>query len=211
MLKDNWVEAQLRTKIAGHAPEDLARQSLYGFLGRVLARPATAAELDVMPALAEGDAPLNRAMAAFLAALAETPEGEVRNRYHDLFIGVGRGELLPYGSYYLTGFLNEKPLAELRISLKRLGFARADGVHEPEDHIAALCDVMAQLIAASPGSCAGIFDQDKFFDQHLRPWAGQFFADLAGAKSAGLYRHVGEIGQNFMAIEEAGFSMIERA
>jgi len=205
------VEAQLRNRAAEISPEDLARQSLYGFLARVLARPATAVERDLMTSLAQGDAPLNTALAAFLDALSETPEADVKACYHDLFIGVGRGELLPFASYYLTGFLNEKPLAELRVSLKRLGFARAEGVHEPEDHIAALCDVMAQLIADSPGDCAGIYDQERFFGDHIRPWAEQFFADLSAAKSAGPYRFVGEIGKNFMAIEDAGFSMIARA
>jgi len=70
---------------------------------------------------------------------------------------------------------------------------------------------MGQLIADSPGSCSGIFDQEKFFNGHIKPWGEQFFADLAAAKSAGLYRHVGEIGQAFVAIEETGFSMIARA
>lgn len=193
------------------SPEDAARQSLYGFLARVFARPATPAEHDLMMSLAQGDAPLNQALSQFLTALTEATEAQVKDSFHELFIGLGRGELLPYASFYMTGFLNEKPLADLRGSLKRLGFARAVGVYEPEDHIASLCDVMAQLIAGSAGNCSAIYDQEQFFESHIRPWAGQFFADLTAAKSAGIYRHVGEIGKHFMTIEEAGFSMIVRA
>ena len=205
------MEALLRSETVKLAPEDVARQGLYAFLACVLARAATPAEQDLLTSLAVGETPLNKAIAAFLEALADTSEAQMQEHHHDLFIGVGRGELLPYGSYYLTGFLNEKPLADLRTSLKRLGFARAEGTSEPEDHIAALCDVMAQLIAGSATETFDIYDQDRFFAAHINPWATQFFADLEAAKTAGPYRHVGAIGKHFMAIEDAGFSMIARA
>jgi TorA maturation chaperone TorD len=205
------VEALLRKEMAVMAPEEVARQGVYTFLARVLCRAATAVEQERMAALAGSETPLNQAIAEFLQSLGETSETEVKQHYHDLFIGVGRGELLPYGSYYLTGFLNEKPLANLRVSLDRLGFAKAEGVCEPEDHIASLCDVMGQLIADSATGAFDIYDQDRFFAAHIKPWASQFFADLKTAKTAGPYRFVGEIGNHFMAIEEAGFAMIARA
>jgi TorA maturation chaperone TorD len=193
------------------APEEAGRQAVYGFLARVLARPATSSELDFATALAGEETSLNQAFAEFRKAFQTTSAERIERCYHDLFIGVGRGELLPYASYYLTGFLNEKPLAELRVDLEQLGFARAEGHREPEDHIASLCDVMAQLI---DGTARGEFDfytQDRFFNAHIRPWAEQFFADLEAAKSAGLYRTVATIGTIFMAIEEESFGMIARA
>jgi len=124
---------------------------------------------------------------------------------------VGRGELLPFASYYLTGFLNEKPLAQLRRDMARLGFERPAEVKEPEDHIAAICDIMSHLIEGTALGGFDIYDQDQFFAAHLKPWAGKFFADLESAKTADVYRHVGRVGKLFMEIEEQGFGMIARA
>jgi TorA maturation chaperone TorD len=178
------VEALLRKETAVMAPEDVARQGVYAFLARVLCRAATAAEQEQMAALAGSKTPLNQAIAEFLQSLGETSETEVEQHYHDLFIGVGRGELLPYGSYYLTGFLNEKPLANLRVSLDRLGFARAEGVCEPEDHIASLCDVMGQLIADSATGAFVIYYQNRLFSAQIKTWASQILAPIATAKTA---------------------------
>ena len=123
---------------------------------------------------------------------------------HDrtLLIGVGRGELLPYTSFYLTGFLNERPLADLRADLARLGIERSHGRHEPEDHIALLFEVMADM---AHGEIAG--DQVAFFDRHIGPWAARFFDDLAVAPSAKFYRPLAEIGRLFMDIEARAFSL----
>ena len=127
--------------------------------------------------------------------------------YFALFIGVARGELVPYASYYLTGFLNEKPLAKLRADMQALGIARKTDVKEPEDHIASICEMMAGLIAGSFGAPADLAAQRGFYDKHLAPWAGKFFADLEKAQAADLYRPVGEIGQLFLAIEAEAFGM----
>ena len=113
---------------------------------------------------------------ATLAQLAQKMDAtSVRNEYVNLFIGVGRGELLPYCSYYLTGFLNEKPLAKLRQDMAAIGIARADGVKEPEDHIASLCDMMAGLIRGQFNRPFTLAEQASFFKKHLAPWAGLFF------------------------------------
>ncbi|MDW8443308.1 MAG: DUF3306 domain-containing protein [Acetobacteraceae bacterium] len=133
-----------------------------------------------------------------------TPEA-VEREFFDLFIGVGRGELLPYASYYLTGFLHERPLARLRGDLARLGVARAEGVAEPEDHIATLCEVMAGLIDGTFPAPAG--EDGRFFERHLRPWAERFFADLEGAKAARFYRAVGTLGGRFVAIETEALAL----
>jgi len=129
---------------------------------------------------------------------------EIDDEYHALFVGLGRGELVPYGSWYLTGFLMEAPLGELRRDLERLGFDRQDGVREPEDHIAALCEVMAML--AGP-SAADLDTQRAFFDRHLGAWADRFFGDLATAEAAVFYRAVGRLGQAFVELEKQYFTL----
>ena len=193
------------------APEDRGRAVLYSFLAKVLYAAPKPDIAETAQYFASDDSKLGRAFNEFLGALKATEEAAAGREYHDLFIGVGRGELLPFGSYYLTGFLNEKPLADLRADLNELGFERAMGVSEPEDHIATLCDVMSQLVVGTADGEFTLYDQDRFFAAHLKPWAGKFFADLKAAKKADLYRTIGRIGEVFMAIEEDGFSMIARA
>ena len=191
--------------------EELARQSLYAFLARVLAKPMTPAEVHSIAPFTGSDSALGRAAAALRDGIAASDAGQFSEEYQNLFIGVGRGELLPFASYYLTGFLNEKPLAQLRRDMARLGFERPAEVKEPEDHIAAICDIMSHLIEGTALGGFDIYDQDQFFAAHLRSWAGKFFADLESAKTADVYRHVGSVGKLFMEIEEQGFGMIARA
>jgi len=188
-------------------PEDELRASQYRLLARFLAKPPDAGLLRLVAGFSGDDTDLGKAL-ALLARLARktTPE-KASDEYHELFIGMGRGELLPYGSYYLTGFLNEKPLAELRRDMGKLGIARAEDVSEPEDHIAALADMMAGLIMGDFGQPASLPDQKRFFDQHMASWAGQFFTDLENAKAATLYTPIGTLGRVFMEIEATAFAM----
>lgn len=202
------VQAETRPQFD---PEEAARQAVYAFLARVLAAPVDASETDTMAPFAADSSALGRAFIAFRDALSGADPDRIAREYHDLFIGLGRGELVPYGSYYLTGFLNEKPLADLRRTNERLGFARAEGVSEPEDHIASLCETMAILIGGTATGEFTVYDQDGFFKAHIGPWAERFFADLASAESADLYRTVGKIGEVFMQIEEEGFTLLVRA
>jgi len=134
------------------------------------------------------------------AAAATTPEAAERE-YFDLFVGLGRGEILPYASYYITGFLHERPLADLRGDLARLGIERADGIAEPEDHIAFLCETFAGLVAGA--FAAGPEEAAPFFTRHIRPWAARMFADLEKAEGAGFYRAVGRLGRLAVEIEAA--------
>jgi TorA maturation chaperone TorD len=120
-----------------------------------------------------------------------------------LFIGLGRGEVVPYGSWYATGFLMERPLAELRDDLREIGVERQPGVHEPEDHAGALCDTMALLISGDPP--APLEAQQRFYARHLEPWLPRFFADLQRAASARFYRAVGRLGGHFVAVETQAF------
>lgn len=184
---------------------------MYAFLALVLYGPPGDRAKDIATGMAESDTPLGQAFKAFLGAHQAANPSDTAAEYHNLFIGVGRGELVPFKSYYLTGFLNEKPLADLRNDLAELGFERAEGVKEPEDHIAALCDVMAAMVTGTSGGEFTIYEQEKFYSTHLDGWAATFFADLAAAKTAGLYQHVARIGEEFMRIEKDAFGMIERA
>ena len=127
----------------------------------------------------------------------------VNDEYHALFIGIGRGELLPYGSFYLTGFLMEKPLGDLRDDLDRLGYEREAEVHEPEDHVAALCEVMAMLI--QDGS--SIDTQRVFFVSHINSWFKQFFTEMSAAHNAVFYKAVARFGAAFLEIEKRYLSV----
>ena len=127
--------------------------------------------------------------------------------FRALFIGLGRGELLPYASFYLTGFLNEKPLARLRADMARLGLRRAANVFEPEDNIASLLEMMAGLIDGRFGKPASLEQQKQFYNTHLAPWAEHFFDDLKGAKNSVLFASVAEVARIFTEIEREGFRM----
>ncbi len=189
------------------AEEDVLRANVYVLLGRLLARAPDRATLDMVAGLKGDDSELGRAIGAMAAAArASTPE-TVDDEYHVLFIGVGEGELNPYGSYYLTGFLHEKPLAKLRIEMGELSIARADDVAEPEDHIAALCEMMCGLITGAFGEAADLAKQQRFFDAHIASWAHRFFEDLERAPSAAFYMPVGAVGKLFMEIENQAFRM----
>ena len=126
-------------------------------------------------------------------------------RYFNLFIGLGRGELLPYASYYLTGFLNERPLARLRDDLAPLGIVRVDGNYEPEDHAATLCEIMAGLAGGRFPAPEGA--ERSLFEKHMASWMGRFFADLEHAREANFYRRVGTLGRVFMDIEAEAFAL----
>ena len=181
---------------------DEERAALFALLGRLLSEPPDAALLSRLQGLGGSDTPLGRALTG-LAAAAEAADPAALEREHfNLFIGVGRGELMPYGSWYLTGFLHDRPLAELRRTLRRLGIERAPGVPEPEDHIAFCCETYAGLIASRyPG--AGPNAACEFFATHLRPWAARFFGDLEKAEAARFYRAVGILGRVAVEIEGA--------
>jgi TorA maturation chaperone TorD/DNA-binding transcriptional regulator YdaS (Cro superfamily) len=184
---------------------DLLRSHEYGLFALLLGRAPTRDVLDRICELKGDPSPLGLAHIALAEAAAAADPDDLQREFFDLFVGVGRGELLPYGSYYLTGFLNERPLARVREDLRRFGIERAEGQFEPEDHVAILCEVMAGLAAgrfeAEPGA------DRRFFERHLEPWAPRFFADLETAKFARFYKPVGAIGRLFMEIEGQAFAM----
>jgi TorA maturation chaperone TorD len=184
---------------------DAARAQEYALLSVLLARAPDAALLARLATL-RGDAnPLGLAHAALAEAAERANVERVEREYFDLFIGLGRGELLPYGSYYLTGFLHERPLARLRADLGKLGIERTAGQAEPEDHAAILCEIMAGLASRRFPAPAGA--DRELFEQHLEPWIGRFFADLEQAEAADFYRRIGTLGRVFIEIETDAFAL----
>ncbi|HFD16310.1 MAG TPA: molecular chaperone TorD [Rhodospirillales bacterium] len=188
--------------------EERLRLLPYRLLARYLAAPPDGELLELTRALEGDDTPFGRALTAFAAEAADSTPEAAGEEYHALFIGLGRSEILPYASYYLTGFLQERPLARLRADLERLGVARAEGCPEPEDHAAALCEVMAGLIAGTFGD-GRLATQKQFFETHVATWMGRLFADLEEARSARLYRRLGTVGRRFLDIEGAAFAMVD--
>ncbi len=184
---------------------DAARAQEYALLATLLNRAPDAQLLSQLFELRGDATPLGMAHVALGEAASRADARSVEREYFDLFIGLGRGELLPYGSYYLTGFLHERPRARLREDLGKIGIARADGVVEPEDHAGILCEIMSGIasrrLPAPP-------DSDRLiFEKHMAPWIGRFFADLEQAASADFYRKVGTLGRVFIDIEAEAFDL----
>jgi TorA maturation chaperone TorD len=181
------------------------RARLFALLGRLLVAPPDAGLLAALEGLRGDGTALGAGYGALAAAARAADPVSADREFHDLFIGLGRGEMLPYASYYLTGFLHERPLAELRGDLARLGLERADGVAEPEDHIGSECEVYAGLLAGSFDG--GAAEAEAFFTKHLRPWAGRVFTDLEKAGAARFYRAVGRLGRTAIEIEQAALGL----
>ena len=189
------------------APEDRQRADLYNFLGVLLAGPPDEMLLAQTAGLTGDDSPLGEAISALAKIAKLTKPKQVESEFNKLFIGLGRGELLPYASYYLTGFLNEKPLAALRQDMAARAMTRAPTVFEPEDNIASLMEMMGAMIVGRFGQPAPLEDQKTFFNRHIRTWAGHFYSDLEAAKASVFYAAVGQVGRVFMEIEAEGFRM----
>lgn len=201
------MQAELSER-EGIAEEDALRAHTYHLLAQLLAAPMTPELLEVVRGLGGDDeTPFGKALSTLSAAARVAAPEALADEYFELFIGVGRSELLPYTSYYITGFLNEWPAAKLIDDMRKLGIARADKVSEPEDHIAALCEIMAGLISGEFGTPADLDTQCEFFEKHIGNWAPKFFADLEASKTAAFYMPVGTIGKLFMEIEAEGLRM----
>jgi TorA maturation chaperone TorD len=184
-------------------PVDAGRAREYALLATLLASAPSRALLNQIAQLRDDATPLGRAHANLAEAASERTAAEVEREYFDLFIGLGRGELLPYASYYLTGFLNERPLSRLRDDLAALGIERVHNNFEPEDHAAILCEIMAGLAAGRfPASLEA---QRAFFEKHLSRWMGCLFADMEKAENAKFYRSIGTLGRVFLEIESEAF------
>jgi TorA maturation chaperone TorD len=184
---------------------DLLRSYVYGLLAVLFGRAPTLETLTLVTQLAGDASPLGLSHARLAEVAATSDLDAVSREYFDLFIGVARGELLPYASYYMTGFLHQRPLVHVREDLARLGIERVESQTEPEDHIAILCDVMAGLTSDRLATGAG--EDRHFFENHLKPWAAQFFADCESSHQGRFYTAVGTVGRVFMEIEAEAFAL----
>jgi len=199
------IGGRVETPMISCDAEASLRSGTYSLLANLLASPPDQGMLDLVTGIdrsspESAETMLGAAWQMLAAAGERASVSAVDDEYHALFIGLGRGELVPFGSWYVTGFLMEQPLARLRADLARLGFERQEGVREPEDHVAGLCDVMA--ILNTEGEVAAYELQREFFERHMLPWMPRFFRDLQEAKSASFYRAVGQLGEQFLEVEK---------
>jgi TorA maturation chaperone TorD len=189
---------------AGIDDVDAARAQEYALFATLLARAPDAAALRRISKLRGDATPLGRAHVALAQAADNASAEKLQCEFFTLFIGMKRGKLLPYGSYYLAGFCNEQPLVRLRGDLRAHGIEGTEGQVEGEDHAAVLCEIMAGFAGGPSATAAEL--QQRFFQRHLAPWIGRFFADLERAESADFYRQVGKVGRLFMEIETKTFA-----
>lgn len=188
------------------ARDHLYRAGAYNYLAALIRVEPPAELLQQVSRFADIDndaGDIEAAMATLGVAAQTCTETEIRDEFFRVFIGLGRGELVPYGSWYQTGFLMEKPLGELRDDLKQLGFERDSSMREPEDHVAALWEVMAMLIEEG----RDLDTQRWFFEKHLGAWIDRFNQDLATAKSATFYKAVARFAAAFTDFERGYMGM----
>ncbi|MBV9347377.1 MAG: molecular chaperone TorD family protein [Pseudolabrys sp.] len=184
---------------------DVARAQEYALLSTLLMRAPDARLLAQLAELRGDPTPLGVAHAGLSDAAAKTNADKLERQFFELFIGVGRSEIMPYGSYYLTGFLHERPLARLRDDLNAMAIARADDVYEPEDHAGILCEIMSGLASGRLPAPAG---SDRIiFEKHMAPWIGRMFADLEQSETSLFYQRVGSLGRIFTEIETEAFGL----
>ena len=144
---------------------------------------------------------MQKAWIALQQAAKDSDREALEDEYQDLFIGIGRGEVMPFGSWHRTGAMMEKPLAEIRRDLELLGFERDENVKEPEDHIAALCEVMSMLTDEEEDL------QQAVFNKHIAPWFSSFTQQLENAESANFYKPAAQLCEAFLTLEQVRFSV----
>lgn len=202
-MRANAVVEQAGNLVVGQ--EEALRANLYRLVSVLLSREPSAETLQYVRGLTAGDTELGAAVARLSKCARGVTPDQLADEYFTLFIGVGRGVLVPYGSYYLTGFLHEKPLAKLRDDMTALGLVRDPTLKEPEDHISGVLEVMAGLIDGSFGEPASLEVQRQFYDRHVASWVPHFFKDLANADQSEFFAAVGGLGQAFIRIEQDAF------
>ncbi len=192
--------------------EEVARAELYGLLSQLFyAPPAEALLVQLRVAVTEAPAAggfLQEPWQQLVGAARASTAAELAAEFDALFGGVGKPDVALYASHYLTGFLNEKPLAALRTTLAELGLARDEAMPETEDHIAYVCEVMRYLIAGDDVAVANLTQQQAFFNQHLQPWVNGLCDALVAHPKARFYAKLGELTRAFMSVEAQGFDML---
>jgi TorA maturation chaperone TorD len=193
--------------------EETARAEVYGLLARVwYAAPdpelAAALRVAVTEAPAQG-AFLEEPWRALVGAARACGDAAIAQEYDALFGGVGKPEVYLFASHYLSGFLNERPLVRLRGDLAALGLARAETMHETEDHLAYICEVMRYLIAGDDVAVANLTKQRDFFATHVQPWASRLCDTVQAHPKAKFYASVADFTRAFLAVEAQGFELLE--
>jgi TorA maturation chaperone TorD len=201
----------LQPRVSSALDEEIARADVYGLLAQLF-YAAPGADLLEAIRVAVTDAPaqgafLEEPWRGFVAAAREVSNSQAKEEYDTLFGGVGRPEVYLFGSHYLAGFLNEKPLVRLRADLAALGLSRDEAMPETEDHFAYLCEVMRFLIAGEDVAVCNLTRQGEFFAAHLQPWAAQMCDAIAAHPSARLYAALAEFTKAFISVEAQGFEM----
>jgi TorA maturation chaperone TorD len=187
--------------------EDQLRADMYSFLANLLRSEPSADLVNQLTKLESDESPIGKSIKTLSKLASSLDLPTIRDEYVRIFIGVGRGEILPFASYYLTGFLKDKPLAKLRNDMKEIGIQLAENVKEPEDHIASLFDMMSGLILGKFSKKFSIGEQKDFFNKHLAPWVDLLMRDIESSRIAVFYSPIGTIGREFMEIERSSFSM----
>lgn len=193
--------------------EEMARAEVYGLLAQLFFAPPAQelyAQLQVAPT--EAPAPgafLESSWGEFVGTTRRLTLPQVRDEHEALFLGVGKPEVFLYGSYFLAGALNEKPLVVLRHDLRALGLERPRGVIETEDHIASLFEVMRYLIAGDDLSVCNLASQQAFFNAHLRGWNERLWDSIEGHPRADFYRALSGFARDFLAVEAQGFDLLD--
>ncbi|BCN24162.1 TorD/DmsD family molecular chaperone [Vibrio alfacsensis] len=183
--------------------EQTLRTEIYLVLSALFRGAPTSEMIEFLSSLEvePSESAMQKAWLALQQAAKESNREALEDEYQDLFIGIGRGEVMPFGSWHMTGSIMEKPLAEIRHDLKLLGFERDENVKEPEDHIAALCEVMAMLTNEEETL------QQTVFNKHLAPWFGSFTKQLENANNAKFYKPVAHLCDAFLTLEQVRFSV----
>ncbi|MDE2417581.1 MAG: molecular chaperone TorD family protein [Burkholderiales bacterium] len=192
--------------------EETARAEVYGLLASLYYAPPSP-ELLAQLRVAVTESPaaggfLEEPWRAVVAAAREQDDAAVAREFDTLFGGVGKPEVYLYGSHYLSGFLNEKPLAQLRETLLELGLERDEAMPETEDHFAYLCEVMRYLIAGDDVAVANLTRQSVFFSEHLQPWSTAMCDAIGQHKEARFYAALAEFTRAFLSVEAQGFDML---
>ena len=191
--------------------EETARADLYGLLAALYSAPPSQDLIDTIASArkeGEGEGILQHAWAELVSVCRTAQAEAVRDEYETLFIGTGKPEVMLYGSYYLSGFLMEKPLAALRTDLANLGLERDESVPETEDHIAMLCEVMRYLIASNDIAQGSLASQQEFLGTHMQPWLVRLCDAIDAHPSTRFYRAVTGLARAFFEVEMQAFDMI---
>ena len=193
--------------------EELARAEVYGLLASLYhAAPTPALYAQLQVAVTEAPSAgafLETSWSGLVAASRRLSLREVGEEYTLLFGGVGKPEIFLYGSWFIAGTLNEKPLVDLRDALAALGLEQPLDVLETEDHIASLCEVMRYLIAGDDLAVSNLGAQQRFFNTHLRPWVERLCETIVAHPRADFYRALAEFTRDFFAVETQGLDLLD--